>query len=102
MALFGIIVFRKNIIFLPGVVRHMVVNDLPMGRSVDETLRMVDALQHIETHGEVCPADWKKGERAMPPTVRHCQFCFFMFLYSYFSHAQASGVAEYLSSKCSN
>ena len=45
-----------------GVVRHQVVNDLPLGRSVDEALRMVDALNFTEEHGEVCPADWKEGE----------------------------------------
>lgn len=50
-----------------GIVRHQVVNDLPLGRSVDETLRMVDALQFTEEHGEVCPADWKDGEKAMKP-----------------------------------
>ncbi len=47
------------------VVRHQVVNDLPLGRSVDETLRMVDALQYHEKHGEVCPANWHKGQKAM-------------------------------------
>jgi peroxiredoxin (alkyl hydroperoxide reductase subunit C) len=51
-----------------GVVRHQVVNDLPLGRSVDETLRMVDALQFFEENGEVCPADWHRGEKAMKPT----------------------------------
>ena len=50
-----------------GVVRHQVVNDLPLGRSVDEALRMVDALQFFENNGEVCPANWKKGEKAMQP-----------------------------------
>ena len=59
-----------------GVVRHAVVNDLPLGRSVEEALRMVDALIFHETHGDVCPADWKEGEDAMTPT--------------------AEGVAEYL------
>ncbi|WP_420804630.1 peroxiredoxin [Geobacter sulfurreducens] len=60
-----------------GVVRHAVINDLPLGRSVDEALRMVDALQFVETHGDqVCPANWKEGDEAMKPT--------------------ASGVAEYL------
>ncbi|MFI5222305.1 MAG: peroxiredoxin [Bacteroidia bacterium] len=44
-----------------GVVRHQVVNDLPLGRSVDEALRMIDALQFYENNGEVCPADWHKG-----------------------------------------
>ena len=48
-----------------GKIRHQVVNDLPLGRSVDETLRMVDALQFNEKHGEVCPANWNKGDRAM-------------------------------------
>ncbi|MCX6271358.1 MAG: peroxiredoxin [Bacteroidetes bacterium] len=51
-----------------GVIRHQVVNDLPLGRSVTETLRMVDALQHFEENGEVCPADWHKGEEAMKAT----------------------------------
>ncbi len=49
------------------IVRHQVINDLPLGRSVDETLRMVDALQYFEEHGEVCPADWRKGDKAMKP-----------------------------------
>jgi len=48
-----------------GVVRHQVVNDLPLGRNVDEMLRMVDALQFTEKHGEVCPAGWNKGDRGM-------------------------------------
>lgn len=60
-----------------GIVMHQTVNHLPLGRSVDETLRMVDALQHNETHGEVCPANWEKGEEAMNATPK--------------------GVAEYLS-----
>lgn len=51
-----------------GIIRHEVVNDLPLGRSVDEALRMVDALIYHEKHGEVCPANWKKGEKAMHPT----------------------------------
>ncbi len=51
-----------------GVVRHQLVNDLPLGRSVDETLRLVDALQHFEKHGEVCPANWSKGKDAMKAT----------------------------------
>lgn len=48
-----------------GVVRHMVVNDLPLGRNIDEMLRMVDALQFFEEHGEVCPAGWNKGKAGM-------------------------------------
>jgi len=52
-----------------GVVRHAVINDLPLGRSIDEALRMVDALEFHETHGDVCPANWKEGEDAMTPTA---------------------------------
>lgn len=52
-----------------GVVRHQVINDLPLGRSVDEALRMVDALHFTEEHGEVCPANWKQGEEGMAPTA---------------------------------
>ena len=60
-----------------GIVRHQVVNDLPLGRSVDEALRMVDALQFFEENGEVCPANWHKGDEGMK--------------------ANATGVADYLS-----
>ena len=52
-----------------GIVRHSVINDLPLGRNVDEALRMVEALQHVESHGEVCPANWKTGDDAMTPTA---------------------------------
>lgn len=51
-----------------GIVRHQVVNDLPLGRSVDEALRMVDALLCFEQHGEVCPANWSQGAKAMTPS----------------------------------
>lgn len=51
-----------------GIVRHQVINDLPLGRSVDEALRMVDALQYFEKNGEVCPANWHPGERTIKPT----------------------------------
>jgi len=51
-----------------GIVRHQVVNDLPLGRNVDEMLRMIDALQFTEKYGEVCPAGWNKGEKGMTPT----------------------------------
>jgi len=51
-----------------GIVRHQVVNDLPLGRSTDEALRMVDALQFFEENGEVCPANWNKGKEGMKPT----------------------------------
>lgn len=59
-----------------GIVRHATLNDLPLGRNVDETLRVIDALQFTEQHGEVCPAGWRKGDKAMTPN--------------------ASGVASYL------
>ena len=52
-----------------GVVRHQVVNDLPLGRSVDETLRMVQALQYVEKNGEACPANWQEGKRTIKPNV---------------------------------
>jgi peroxiredoxin 2/4 len=56
------------LIDLNGKVRHALVNDLPLGRSVDETLRIVDALQFFEQHGEVCPANWSRGKSGMKPT----------------------------------
>ncbi|MFN7736702.1 MAG: peroxiredoxin [Pirellula sp.] len=64
VALRGLFLIDKN-----GVVRHQVVNDLPLGRSVDEALRMVKALQFFEANGEVCPADWKEGKRTIKPSV---------------------------------
>ncbi len=51
-----------------GIVRHQVVNDLPLGRSVDEALRMMDALIFFEKHGEVCPANWQTGKKSMRAT----------------------------------
>ena len=60
-----------------GTIRHCVINDLPLGRNVEEMLRMVDAMLHTNEYGEVCPANWKKGETAMKPSKE--------------------GVAEYLS-----
>jgi peroxiredoxin (alkyl hydroperoxide reductase subunit C) len=71
VALRGLFLIDKQ-----GVVRHALVNDLPLGRNVDEALRVLDALQFTEVHGEVCPANWREGEEAMKPT--------------------AAGVAEYL------
>lgn len=65
-----------------GIVRHQVVNDLPLGRNVDEMLRMVDALQFTEKYGEVCPAGWNKGEKGMVP--------------------DKEGVAAYLSAESAN
>ena len=52
-----------------GIIRHQVVNDLPLGRNVNEALRILYALQFTEKHGEVCPANWNKGEEAMTPTA---------------------------------
>ena len=71
VALRGLFLIDKE-----GTVRHAVINDLPLGRSVDEALRMLDALQFVERCGEVCPANWHPGEEAMKPS--------------------AEGVAEYL------
>lgn len=51
-----------------GIIRHQVVNDMPLGRNVDEVLRMVDALQFFEKHGEVCPANWHQGEKGLTAT----------------------------------
>ncbi|MGL6225391.1 MAG: peroxiredoxin [Thermoguttaceae bacterium] len=50
-----------------GIVRHQLVNDLPLGRSVDEAIRLVQALQFVEKHGEVCPANWHEGDKTMKP-----------------------------------
>jgi peroxiredoxin 2/4 len=51
-----------------GIVRHQVVNDMPIGRSIDEAIRVVDALQFHEVNGDVCPANWHKGEKALKAT----------------------------------
>lgn len=64
VALRGLFLIDKE-----GIVRHCVINDLPLGRSVDEALRMVDALQFFEENGEVCPANWHKGEDGMAPNA---------------------------------
>lgn len=56
----GLFLIDKN-----GIIQHETVNSLPLGRSVDEALRVLDALQHVEQYGEVCPANWQKGETAM-------------------------------------
>lgn len=74
MALRGLFLIDKN-----GIMQHALVNNLPIGRSVDEAVRIVDALQFHEEHGDVCPANWKKGVKAMKPT--------------------AAGVASYLSTQ---
>ncbi len=65
----GNVAFRGSfLIDKDGVVRHQVVNDLPLGRNIDEMLRMIDALQFTEEHGEVCPAGWKQGDKGMTAT----------------------------------
>lgn len=51
-----------------GIVRHLTINDLPLGRSVDEAIRMLDSLIFHEENGEVCPANWKEGEKSLKPT----------------------------------
>ena len=56
----GLFLIDKN-----GIVQHQIVNNFPLGRNVDEALRMVDALDHFEKNGEVCPANWTKGEKAI-------------------------------------
>ena len=73
----GVALRASFLIDRDGVVQHQVVNNLPLGRNVDEMLRMVDALQFTEEHGEVCPAGWQKGDQGMK--------------------ADAEGVADYLS-----
>jgi peroxiredoxin (alkyl hydroperoxide reductase subunit C) len=65
-----------------GVVQHQIINNLPLGRNVDEAIRMVDALQFHEENGEVCPAGWNRGDEGMK--------------------ADAKGVASYLAKKASN
>jgi peroxiredoxin (alkyl hydroperoxide reductase subunit C) len=65
IALRGLFLIDKK-----GTVRHALVNDLPLGRSVDEALRMVDALQFHEKNGDVCPANWREGEEAMKPSAK--------------------------------
>ena len=64
VALRGLFLIDKE-----GLVRHALINDLPLGRNVDEALRMLEALQFTEKHGEVCPANWRQGEEAMKPTA---------------------------------
>ena len=51
-----------------GIIRHSVLNDLPLGRNIDEMLRMIDALSFHKEHGDVCPANWEKGKTAMKPS----------------------------------
>ncbi len=78
----GVALRASFLIDKDGMVQHQVVNNLPLGREVDEMLRRVDALQFTEEHGEVCPAGWRKGDTGMKPTTE--------------------GVAEYLASNADN
>jgi alkyl hydroperoxide reductase subunit AhpC len=71
IALRGLFLIDKD-----GVVRHQVVNDLPLGRSVDEALRMVQALQFVEKHGEVCPANWHEGAATIKATPKDAKAFF--------------------------
>ena len=64
IALRGLFLIDKE-----GIVQHALVNNLPLGRNVDEAIRVLDALQYHEKHGEVCPANWKEGEDAMTPSA---------------------------------
>jgi len=64
VALRGLFLIDKE-----GIVRHSVINDLPLGRNIDEALRILEALQFVEKHGEVCPANWQEGKSAMEPTT---------------------------------
>ncbi len=64
MALRGTFIIDKD-----GIMQSAVVNNLGLGRNIDEALRTIDALQHLEEHGEVCPANWTKGDDAMTPTA---------------------------------
>lgn len=61
----GVVLRASFLIDKDGIVRHQIVNDLPLGRNIDEMLRMVDALQFHEEHGDVCPAQWEKGKEGM-------------------------------------
>jgi len=65
----GVAMRASFLIDKEGIVQHQVINNLPLGRNVDEMLRLVDALQFTEKHGEVCPAGWEKGESGMKPTA---------------------------------
>ncbi len=64
IALRGLFLIDKD-----GIVQHALINNLPLGRNVDEAIRLLDALQHTEEHGEVCPANWNKGDDAMTPSA---------------------------------
>jgi len=64
VALRGLFLIDKD-----GIVRHELINDLSLGRNVEEALRILDALQYTERHGEVCPANWRQGDEAMRPTA---------------------------------
>ena len=69
IALRGAFVIDKQ-----GIIRSQIVNDLPLGRNVDELLRLIDALDFHEKHGEVCPAGWTKGKTGIKPTAKDCKY----------------------------
>lgn len=64
----GVALRASFLIDRQGIVRHQIVNDLPLGRDVDETLRIIDALQFYEQNGDVCPANWHQGDEAISPS----------------------------------
>jgi peroxiredoxin (alkyl hydroperoxide reductase subunit C) len=64
IALRGLFIINKD-----GVLKHSTINHLDLGRNIDEVLRLIDAIDYTEQHGEVCPANWKKGDKAMKPTA---------------------------------
>ena len=65
----GVALRGSFLIDTDGTIRHAVINDLPLGRNIDEMLRMIDAQQFTDEHGEVCPAGWQKGDEGMKPTT---------------------------------
>ena len=71
VALRGLFILDKE-----GIVRHITINDLPLGRGVDEAIRVLDAWQHFEKYGEVCPADWKPGALTIKPGVKESKAYF--------------------------
>jgi len=64
----GVALRASFLIDKDGIVQHETINNLPLGRNIDEMLRVIDALQYSEEYGEVCPAGWQKGDEAMKPT----------------------------------
>ena len=65
----GVALRGSFLIDTDGTIRHAVINDLPLGRNIDEMLRMIDAMHYTNEHGEVCPAGWQKGDEGMKPST---------------------------------